>query len=221
MMSLDDHLARGAAPIVAILRGVRPDEVVAIGRGLVDAGITLIEVPLNSPEPLASIERLATEFGDQALVGGGTVLDAASVDAVTKAGGRLIVSPNTDPEVIARTTVLGLDGLPGFATPTEAFAALRAGARRLKLFPGSTLGPGHLRAIREVLPSGTGLWAVGGAGAETLSEWLKAGAEGIGVGGSLYRPGDEAPVIAERAAALCESWRAARPSTHAVGRQTM
>lgn len=207
-MTIDDVLAEGAPPIVAILRGVRPDEVVAIGEALIAAGIRLIEVPLNSPDPLESIRRLVAAAGDRALCGAGTVLEPDLVDEVAQAGGRLLVTPNTDAAVISRAVVLGLEPMPGFATPSEAFVAIKAGARRLKLFPATGLGPGTLKAVREVLPASTRLWAVGGTGAANLREWLSAGAEGIGVGGALYRSGDDTATVASRAATLVAMWRA-------------
>jgi 2-dehydro-3-deoxyphosphogalactonate aldolase len=207
-MSIDDLLAEGAPPVVAILRGVKPDEVVAIGEALVAAGVRLIEVPLNSPDPLEGIRRLVEAVGDRALCGAGTVLTPDAVEAVADVGGRLIVTPNTNPAVITRAVTLGLEPMPGFATPTEAFAAVAAGARRLKLFPASGFGVGYLKAIREVLPAGTRTWAVGGTGAANIGDWLAAGAEGIGVGGSLYKAGDTAETVAERAKALVEAWKA-------------
>jgi 2-dehydro-3-deoxyphosphogalactonate aldolase len=208
-MSIDDLLAEGTPPVVAILRGVKPDEVVAIGEALVAAGVRLIEVPLNSPDPLEGIGRLVAAVGDRALCGAGTVLTPDAVEAVADVGGRLIVTPNTNPAVIARAVTLGLEPMPGFATPTEAFAAVAAGARRLKLFPASGFGVGYLKAIREVLPAGTRTWAVGGTGAANIGEWLAAGAEGIGVGGSLYKAGDTAEAVGARATALVEAWKAA------------
>lgn len=207
-MSLSTQLANGAPAIVAILRGVQPDEVVGIAQALVDAGIRIIEVPLNSPQPLVSIECLAQSFGTHALIGAGTVLTPNEVDAVAAAGGRLIVSPNTNPVVIQRALELGLDALPGVMTPSEAFTALGAGASHLKLFPASTAGPAHLRALREVLPTTCKVWAVGGAGASNLAEWLAAGAVGIGVGGSLYRAGASASAVRARADELIAAWRA-------------
>lgn len=207
-MSLQTQLRDGAPAIVAILRGVQPDEVIEIAQALIDAGIRIIEVPLNSPQPLDSIERLATTFGTQALIGAGTVLTASDVDAVAAAGGKLIVSPNTDPSVIQRAISRGMDALPGVMTPTEAFTAIAAGASNLKLFPASSAGPAHLRALREVLPSTCNMWAVGGVGADNLSEWIAAGACGIGVGGSLYRPGASAPAVREKADALVSAWHA-------------
>jgi 2-dehydro-3-deoxyphosphogalactonate aldolase len=206
-MTIDDVLTHGAPPVVAILRGVKPDEVAAIGEALVAAGVRLIEVPLNSPDPFDSVRLLVETLGDRALCGAGTVLTPADVDRVAAAGGRLIVTPNTNPAVISRAVELGLEPMPGFATPSEAFAAYGAGARRLKLFPATGFGTGYLKAIREVLPRDASAWAVGGTGANNIGEWLAAGAEGIGVGGALYRPGDTASQVAERAAALVTAWQ--------------
>lgn len=208
-MTIDDILADGAPPVVAILRGVTPDTVEEIGKALVTAGIRLIEVPLNSPEPIEGIRRLVAAVGREALCGAGTVLSEDRVDAVHAAGGKLLVTPNTNPAVIARGVALGMEPLPGFATPTEAFAAIAAGARRLKLFPASGFGTGYLKAVHEVLPSGTKVWAVGGTGAANFKEWIDAGAEGIGVGGALYKSGDSADIVAQRAKALVEAWRSA------------
>ena len=191
-----------APPIVAILRGVKPDEVVAIAGALFDAGVRAIEVPLNSPDPFDSIARLVTAFGDRCLCGAGPVLTPADVDKVHAAGGRLIVTPNCDPAVIARAVALDLVVMPGFATPSEAFAALAAGAKHLKLFPAATYGPGHIRALKSVLPGGTPVFAVGGVGLGEMATWLRAGADGFGVGGELYRPGDKAHAVGARARAL-------------------
>ena len=209
-MSLNAQLRAGAPPIVAILRGVRPDEALDIGIALLDAGIRLIEVPLNSPQPFVSIGRLAATLGERALIGAGTVTTADAVDAVVAAGGRLIVAPNTDPSVIRRATAHGLDALPGVMTPTEAFAAIAAGARDIKLFPGGSTGPAHVRALREVLPVDCRVWAVGGVDASNLGQWMQAGASGVGVGGSLYRPGSSAAVVRELAAKLVAAWGASQ-----------
>jgi 2-dehydro-3-deoxyphosphogalactonate aldolase len=206
-LSLSSHLSKGAAPVIAILRGILPADALAVGEALLDSGISVIEVPLNSPEPLASIAQLQREFGADALIGAGTVLSAQQVAEVAAAGGQLIVSPNVNIEVIARARALGLESLPGFLTATEAFTAAAAGAAHLKLFPASSMGLGHLKAIREVLPRSIEVWAVGGAGAHDLSRWLHQGARGIGVGSSLYKPGDTAAVVGPRARALIEAWR--------------
>jgi 2-dehydro-3-deoxyphosphogalactonate aldolase len=204
-------------PLVAILRGVRPDEVLGIATVLENAGIGAIEVPLNSPDPLESIARLCREFGDRCLCGAGTVLSVAEVEAVRAAGGRLIVTPNTDPAVIERAVALNLTVIPGFATATEALRAIQAGARALKLFPAATYGPGHLKAIRDVLPKSVRVLAVGGVGAANLAPWIEAGAAGIGVGGELYRAGDSPEDVGRRAHGLVGAWRAAvavRADTH-------
>jgi 2-dehydro-3-deoxyphosphogalactonate aldolase len=209
-MTLDSLLGAGAPPVCAILRGLRPEEAVEIGTALIDAGIRIIEVPLNSPEPFESITALQQAFGTTALIGGGTVLSVEAVDDLRRTGGRIMVTPNTDPAVIARGAQYGFDMLPGIMTPSEGFAAVRAGARRLKLFPAASLGPAYIKAVKEVLPRHVGLWAVGGTGADTIGQWLGAGCEGIGVGGALYRAGDTAATVADRAKALVEAWRALR-----------
>jgi 2-dehydro-3-deoxyphosphogalactonate aldolase len=207
-MSSPDPAANLLPPIVAILRGVKPDEVVAIAGALVEAGIRAIEVPLNSPDPLESIRRLCQAYGDVALCGAGTVLSPQAVDDVAAVGGKLIVTPNTDPEVIARAVALGLTAMPGFATPSEAFAAVKAGARALKLYPASSFGPSHIKAVKDVLPKDILVYAVGGVGAANLEPWIKAGIAGIGVGGELYRPGYSAQEVGQKAAALIAAWAA-------------
>jgi 2-dehydro-3-deoxyphosphogalactonate aldolase len=206
-MSSPDVAASRPPPIVAILRGVKPDEILAIAKALVDAGIRAIEVPMNSPEPLESIKRLCEAFGDIALCGAGTVLTPEAVDDVAAVGGKLIVTPNTDPDVIARAVALGLTAMPGFATPTEALAAAKAGAKALKLYPASSFGPGHIKAVRDVLPKDILVYAVGGVGAANLEPWLAAGAAGIGVGGELYRPGYTPEEVGQRATALLKAWK--------------
>ena len=205
-MSSPDPVASRPPPIVAILRGVTPDEVVAIAGALVEAGIRAIEVPLNSPDPLESIRRLCDAYGDIALCGAGTVLSPQAVEDVAAVGGKLIVTPNTDPEVIARAVALGLTAMPGFATPSEAFAAVKAGARALKLYPASSFGPSHIKAVKDVLPKHILVYAVGGVGAANLEPWLTAGVAGIGVGGELYRPGHTADEVGQKAAALVAAW---------------
>ena len=193
-MSLLDH-----RPIVAILRGVRPDEVEAIGDALTDAGIGIVEVPLNSPSPFDSIARLASRLAGRAVVGAGTVLTRGEVEQVNEAGGSLVVSPNCEPEVIAHAKSLGMISLPGVFTPTEAFAALRAGADGLKFFPSSLHGPDGIKAIRAVLPEGTKVYAVGGVDAGNMGDWLAVGTDGFGIGSALYKPGIDAAQVGERA----------------------
>jgi 2-dehydro-3-deoxyphosphogalactonate aldolase len=207
-MTIDEALEAGAPPIMAILRGIRPDEAVAVGTALVAAGVRLIEVPFNSPDPAASIAALSGALGGEAAIGGGTILTIAMVDQLADASGRFMVSPNTDPAVIAHARARGLEPLPGFLTPTEAFAAIGAGARQLKVFPGSVLGSAYLSSVRDVLPRDVRLWVVGGVGVANLAEFRARGADGIGVGGSLYRPGDAAATVGEKAAALVAAWGA-------------
>lgn len=207
MPDIQQLLATGVPPVVAILRGVRPDEVLAIGTALVETGIRLIEVPLNSPDPFDSIAILQTAFGDRALIGAGTVTDLPSAERLAALGAKLMVTPNIDPSLITAAMALGLHVMPGFLTPSEAFAAIRAGARQLKLFPASTLGPSHLKAMRDVLPRDVQLWAVGGTDATNIAQWLHAGATGIGIGGALYRPGDSAESVRRKATELVSAWR--------------
>ena len=207
-MTIDDVLADGAPPIAAILRGLRPDEAIEVATALVEAGIRIIEVPFNSPDPLHSIRSIQDAFGAQAVVGGGTVLTVEAAEALAATGARIMVAPNSDAAVIARSVALGLDPLPGFVTPSEAFQAIAAGARRLKLFPAVALGPDYLKAVREVLPREVRVWAVGGTNAGNIAAWLAGGAEGIGVGGALYRPGDTGATVAAKAVSLVEAWRA-------------
>jgi 2-dehydro-3-deoxyphosphogalactonate aldolase len=210
MRTVDEVLASGAPPIVAILRGLTPADAVPITNALVEAGIRLIEVPLNSPDPFTSIVAMQAAFGDRALIGAGTVLDLASVDLLAATNAKLMVSPNTNPNVIAHGISAGLEVMPGFLTASEAFAAIGAGARHLKLFPASAMTPAYLKALREVIDRTVGLWAVGGTDATNLAAWLSAGAAGLGVGGALYRPGDPAPVVAARAATLMAAWLASK-----------
>jgi 2-dehydro-3-deoxyphosphogalactonate aldolase len=205
-MTLTESLEAGTPGIIAILRGLQPQTAVEMGAALVECGIRIIEVPMNSPQPLLSIERLATRFGGQALIGAGTVLTAAQVRDVAVAGGRLIVSPNMDRGVIECTLQLGLESLPGVMTATEALGAVAAGARHLKLFPASSVGAAHLRALRDVLPTDVRVWAVGGAGAANLRDWVTAGAAGIGVGGALFTPGTSTASLTQRARELVAAW---------------
>lgn len=206
-MDAESALEQRSPAIVAVLRGIQPDEVVDIGRALVDAGICIIEVPLNSPQALTSIERLAASVGKHALVGAGTVLTAGSVDDVAAAGAGFVVSPNTDPAVIARALERALEPMPGAMTPTEAMAAIAAGARHLKLFPANSIGSGHIRALRDVLPADCRVWAVGGVSAADLPQWIEHGAFGVGIGGWLYRPGRNASDVRARADELVLAWR--------------
>ncbi|WP_171102994.1 2-dehydro-3-deoxy-6-phosphogalactonate aldolase [Ruegeria sp. HKCCD7255] len=195
--------------LIAILRGLTPAEAVDVGQALIDAGVDKIEVPMNSPDPLDSIGALAQTFGDRALIGAGTVLSVEQVDGVASVGGKLIVSPNCDTEVIAHTAKLGLESWPGIFTPTEAFAALKAGATGLKLFPGVMAGTTGLAALRAVLPEGTQVYAVGGAGPENFGDWFKASADGFGIGSALYKPGMSVDDIATRAAQIVSAYDAA------------
>ena len=189
-------------PVVAILRGIAPEEAVGIGDALVNTGVRVLEVPLNSPWPLDSIARMSAALAGRAVVGAGTVLTEPEVDAVADAGGGLVVAPNMDPAVIRRALDRGLAPLPGVMTPTEMAAAVEAGATRLKLFPAQPLGPGMLTAVAAVLPAGVGVYAVGGVGAGNLGAWLKAGAAGVGIGSDLYRPGDGPGDVARKARAV-------------------
>ena len=204
------HARLRECPLVAILRGIAPHEAEAMGDALVAAGIRLIEVPLNSPAPLASIEALAMRLGDRAMIGAGTVTASAEVVAVRDAGGRLIVSPNADEEVIVETVQAGLVSLPGFFTASEAFTALRAGAHALKLFPAEGAQPAMLKALRAVLPLETPVLPVGGITPELLSLWLEAGAAGFGIGSALYRKGDSAAEVGKRADRFVAALRAAQ-----------
>ena len=196
----DRHFA--ACPLVAVLRGVKPDEVEAIGEALFEAGIRIIEVPLNSPEPLKSIEHLARLFGDRALTGAGTVLGVSQVRDVKEAGGQLVVSPHTDPGIIAAAVAADMVACPGYFTPSEAFAALGAGAHALKFFPAEAATPAVLKAQRAVLPRSVPLVVVGSVTPEAIAAYRAAGADGFGLGGALYRPGQSAAQVAAQARAF-------------------
>jgi 2-dehydro-3-deoxyphosphogalactonate aldolase len=199
-MGVKDWLAR--CPLVAILRGVKPDEAEAVGQALLYAGIAIIEVPLNSPEPLDSIRRLTARIGDRALIGAGTVLDPADCARIAEAGGRIIVTPHADPEVVRAAKSAGLFAVPGFMTPAEAFSLLRAGADALKLFPAEAASPAVVKALLAVLPKGTAILPVGGIEAGNMGPWRAAGAAGFGIGSAIYRPGDTPEIVGRKAKAL-------------------
>ena len=195
--------------IIAILRGISPDEAVAVCGKLIEVGFTKIEVPLNSPEPLVSIASMAREFGDDAQIGAGTVLSEQDVSRVSDAGGQMIVSPDCNAAVIARTKAIGLLSYPGVLTPTECFTALRYGADGLKIFPSFILGADGLRAIRAVLPPGVKTFAVGGVGPTDFRDWISAGVTGFGVGTAIYRPGFSVAEVHQRALDIVAAYDAA------------
>jgi 2-dehydro-3-deoxyphosphogalactonate aldolase len=209
------HAAFAELPLVAILRGIQPHEAEGIGAALYDAGFRLIEVPLNSPQPLESIARLARSLPSGAVLGAGTVLSTAAVQDVRNAGGRLIVMPHSDTAVIRAAKEAGMACVPGAATPTEAFAAVHAGADALKLFPAELVTPTVMRAMRAVLPPALPLLPVGGVTPGSMATWRTAGATGFGLGSALYQPGLDAAAVAERASAFVSAWRqdgTARPA---------
>jgi 2-dehydro-3-deoxyphosphogalactonate aldolase len=204
-VDLQDALAR--CMLVAILRGVAPHEVEAIVDVLEQAGVAIVEVPLNSPEPLSSIAKLHARFGKTMLIGAGTVMSEADVESVHNAGGRLIVTPHSETTVIRAAKARGMIACPGFATPTEAFASLAAGADALKLFPAEAASPAVLRAISAVLPKQTMVLPVGGIGPDNMKPWLEAGAAGFGIGSSIYKPGDTPEIVGQKARALLAGLR--------------
>ncbi len=195
-------------PLVAILRGVTPDEVVGIGEALIEAGFKVVEVPLNSPDPFVSIEKLVKALGERAIVGAGTVLSVDQVRELARVGGQICISPNANPEVIREAKKLGMISFPAFFTPTEAFTAIEAGADALKLFPGELAGCKGLKAVKAVLPKGLPVFPVGGVDATNMAEYVAAGAAGFGMGSGVYKPGDSGDLVREKATAYVKAWRA-------------
>jgi 2-dehydro-3-deoxyphosphogalactonate aldolase len=195
-------------PLIAILRGIRPDEAEPIGDALEEAGVTIVEVPLNSPDPFQSIGTLARAFGDRMLIGAGTLTDPAQVTDVTSAGGRLIVTPHAELSIVRAAKQAGLFSVPGFFNPTEAFALLKAGADAIKLFPADVVGPSMLKALKAVLPHNTLVIPVGGIEKQSIGAWVAAGANGFGAGSSIYRPGDDAKTVKQKATILIDAMRA-------------
>lgn len=198
--------------VIAILRGIKPNEAEGITAALIESGITWIEVPLNSPDALKSIEVMANHFGDQVNIGAGTVVKLADVSEVNRAGGAFIVSPNCNEAIIRETKALEMKSYPGVLTPTECFSALDWGADALKLFPASALGYSGVSAIRAVLPDAIELFAVGGVAADNLQNWSDAGVDGFGIGGSLYKPGSTIEDVARKAQELVLSYKSLKPS---------
>lgn len=204
-MTMKDWFAR--CPLIAILRGVRPDEVVEVCHALERAGVAIVEVPMNSPEPLVSIGKLAQAFGDRLLIGAGTVMTVEAVREVHGVGGKLLVTPHADPELVRTAKGLGMMAAPGFFTPAEAFSLLRAGADAIKLFPAEAANPATVKAVRAILPPGTLVVPVGGVSVENIPEWTAAGAAGFGIGSSIYKPGDTPEIVEKKARALVAAVR--------------
>lgn len=195
-------------PLVAILRGLGPDEALDVGDALISAGFKVVEVPLNSPQPFVSIEKLAAHLGDKAIVGAGTVLKLDDVQKLYDVGGQICISPNTNPEVIRFAKALGLISFPAFFTPTEAFEAIDAGADALKLFPAELAGPKGLKAVKAVLPRTLPVFPVGGVEPGNMKEFVAAGAAGFGIGSSVYKPGDTPEIVHAKATAFVDAWNA-------------
>lgn len=205
MLSKRFDEALGAMPIVAILRGLKPEEAIDIGSALIEGGIRIIEVPLNSPAPFDSIERLANRFGEEAVIGAGTVLSVEDVSRLQSCGAQIAVAPNTDQEIIGAALRCSILPLPGIFTPTEAFAAIRAGAKHLKLFPAEIAGPAGLKAMMAVMPEDISVLAVGGVSTDNIGDWSRAGAHGYGIGSSIYRPGDSPEIVRTKTASMIEA----------------
>ncbi len=195
-------------PLVAILRGVQPDEVADVADSIIEAGIAILEVTMNSPHPLESIKRMAVAAGSKADIGAGTVTERDDVEAIFDVGGQLIISPNMDPEVIRQTKGLNMKSYPGCQTPTECFSALKAGADVLKIFPASTIGPSGIKALRATLPKETQIYAVGGVNADNMSDYTKVGVNGFGIGSALYAPGKSLEAIHKSALEFVRAWDA-------------
>lgn len=206
-ISLNDTLSK--MPVIAILRGVQPSEVEEIAQAILESGIKVIEVPLNSPEPFESINRLSNAFAEKCIIGCGTLLTQKDANRVAEAGGQIAVTPNTRPSVIKRCIKLGMTPIPGWATPTEAFSAYRAGARHLKLFPAASFGSNHVQAIKAVLPDDVKVLAVGGVGASNAKQWIEAGIDGFGIGSDIYKPGRGAEEVHRRCLEIVESIKTA------------
>lgn len=204
-MTLDEAMLK--TPIVAIIRGVTPDEVGPIADALHSAGVRLVEIPLNSPDPLESLSRMVRDWKGRLFCGSGTVLSVGQAEAVAAAGGQFLVSPDCKPEVIRRAVELSLEPMPGFATSTEMFQAVDAGARYLKLFPAVTYGPAHVSSLKPVVPKGVTIMAVGGVGATDMADWWAAGTRGFGMGGEIYRPGHTAEQVFEKAKTVVAAMR--------------
>lgn len=204
------HDALNECNLIAILRGIKPEEVEAVGETLIEAGWRILEVPLNSPDPLKSIEKLQKRFGDKALIGAGTVLTPAQVADVAATGSKVIISPNANLSVIEASVAKGMVSLPGVATPTEAFAAIGAGATGVKAFPAEAIPPHVIKAWKAVLPKDIPVLAVGGVTPDNMKAFVDAGAAGFGIGGSLYKPGDSAEAVGAKARQFIEAMRAIR-----------
>ena len=198
-------------PLVAILRGIRPEEALGVGEMLLKAGFKIVEVPLNSPEPFDSIKQMASAFGDRAIVGAGTVLNVADVETLKAVGGEICISPNTNVEVIRRAKALGMISFPAFFTATEAFAAADAGADALKLFPAELAGPQGLKALKAVLPKTLPVFPVGGVTADNMKDYTDVGAAGFGIGTAVFKPGDTAQIVYGKAKAFVDGWAKIHP----------